>query len=335
MGVIDPAYFLCLSGASLIHASMPAVSASAPGKIILFGEHAVVYGRPAIAVPVFQVQAKAIAMADPRGPAGRVHLQAPQIGLEADLDDLPPVDPLGLAVRSVASALGIARFPALSLRVTSTIPVAAGLGSSAAVTAAVIRVLSAFLGHPLPDQQVSELVYEVEKLHHGTPSGIDNTVVTFARPIFFRRGQPVQVFRVGTPFSIVIGDTGVSSPTSATVSDVQRAWQREPQPYEELFDAIGSLTQAARRAIESGHPMELGPLMDENQALLRELGVSSMELDRLVSAAQSAGALGAKLCGGGRGGNMIALSPPGRETAIEKALREAGASHTIVTVVKE
>jgi mevalonate kinase len=319
---------------------MPSFSASAPGKIILFGEHAVVYGRPAIAAPVMQVQAKAIVNAEPRAAAGKVHIQAPAIGLEADLADLPAAHPLATAIAGVAAELGVARLPACTLRVTSTIPLAAGMGSGAAVSVAIIRALSAFLGNPLSNERVSALAYEVEKLHHGTPSGIDNSVVTYATPVYFVRGQPIETLRVFTPFTIVIGDSGVASPTAIAVGNVRRAWQVEPQRYEQLFDKVGKIAQLARQAIENGKPELLGPLMDENHTLLQRIEVSSPELERLVEAARAAGALGAKLSGGGKGGNMIALVMPPMYSSAEsaplvaQALREAGAARTIVTEVR-
>ncbi len=313
---------------------MPAVSATAPGKIILFGEHAVVYGRPAIAAPVTQVKARATVSADPRGEPGRVRLQAPDVGLEALLDDLPAGQPLAAAVRLVLAELGIERAPACTLRVTSTIPIASGLGSGAAISVAILRAFSAFLGRPLPDERVSALAFEVEKLHHGTPSGIDNTVITRGMPVYFVKGKPVETVPVPQPFTIVIGDTGVASPTGVAVGDVRRAWQANPDNYEALFDSAGALADAARQMIAAGQVEALGPLMDANQGILVKMGVSSPELDRLVAAARRAGALGAKLSGAGRGGNMIALAPPQKAGAIAQALEEAGAVRTIVTVVQ-
>ena len=313
---------------------MPAITATAPGKIILFGEHAVVYGRPAIAAPVFQVEARAVVRADPRAAPGAVRLQAPGIGLEADLEALPENHPLAAAVRGALEALKITLPPACTIRVTSTIPKAAGLGSGAAVTVAVLRALSAFLGRPLPNETVSSLAFEVEKLHHGTPSGIDNTVITYRKPVYFVRGQPVETIQVRRPFTLVIADTGIQSPTAIAVGDLRRAWQEDPDRYELLFDRAGEIAREARRAIEAGETDSLGPLMNDNHALLREMGVSSPELDSLVSAACQAGVQGAKLSGGGRGGNMIALAPEGRATTIARALQQAGAKSTILTELK-
>lgn len=312
---------------------MPAVVATAPGKIILFGEHAVVYGRPAIAVPVTQVRAKATASADPTSPPGQVSLLAGDIGLNCNLDDLPLDHPLAIAIRSTATQLGIEHLPALRLQIHSTIPIASGLGSGAAVSAAVARALSAFLGHPLADEQVSHIAYLVDQKYHGTPSGIDNTVITYAQPIFFIRGQPFQRLCAGQPFTVVIGNTGISSPTGDVVSDVRRRWQADPARYDKLFDAIGEIGLQARAAIEDNPAEALGPLMTRNQSLLQELDVSSPELDHLVGAALAAGAGGAKLCGGGRGGNMIALASSENADMIAEALRAAGAVNTIVTTV--
>lgn len=319
---------------------MPAISAAAPGKIILFGEHAVVYGQPAIAVPVNQVRARAIISARPDQPRGWIHLQAPDIGLESSLEDIPQDHPLVLVIKGVFEATGIQQPPALTVRITSTIPVAAGLGSGAAVSVAITRALSTYLGRPLVNEKISRLAFEVEKLYHGTPSGIDNTVITFEKPIYFTKKTAgnkgmLEAFRVSKPFTIVIGDSGVPSPTAAAVSDVRKAWQADENRYEDLFKSTGEIVNRAKEAIESGKINKIGPLMDENQHLLEKMGVSSGKLERLIQAARQAGALGAKLSGGGRGGNMIALVRQESAQQIASALIAAGATNTIITKVSE
>jgi mevalonate kinase len=313
---------------------MPAYSASAPGKIILFGEHAVVYGRPAIAVPVLQVAAKVFVTADPGGIPGSVKIQAPDVGLQTTLADLPADHPLAAAILNAASALRVSHIPACNIRITSSIPVAGGLGSGAAVSVAILRAFSASLGHPLSDELVCNLAYEVEKIHHGTPSGIDNTVITYAKPVYFVKGKPIEILRVKRSFTVVIGDTGIQSPTALAVSDVREAWQEARDKYEVLFDAAGAIALSARKAIENGSIESLGPLMDDNHDLLQKIGVSSPELTTLVEAARSAGALGAKLSGGGRGGNMIALVSPDQAEKVALALEQAGAVRTIVTEIR-
>jgi mevalonate kinase len=318
---------------------MPAITATAPGKAILLGEHAVVYGQPAIAVPVTQVKARAIVSARPDRDRGWVGLQAPDIDLETTLDELPENDPLWRVIAGVLKATEITQLPACTIRITSTIPIAAGLGSGAAVSVATIRALSEFLGRPMPDEQVSDLAYEVEKLHHGTPSGIDNTVITYKKPVYFSKnqnnsGRQVETLQVSKPFTLVIGDSGVPSPTAVTVGDVRRAWLENGERYERLFASTGALVKRARHAIEGGNIPVLGQLMDENQALLVNMGVSSAELERLILTARQAGAYGAKLSGGGRGGNMIAVVPAEAVKDITVALSAAGAASTLVTEVR-
>ena len=313
---------------------MPAITATAPGKAILVGEHAVVYGRPAIAIPVMQVQAKAAVFADIRGQPGEVWIEAPGINLSARLSQLPQTNAISRLFKAVASELKINRFPALRIKITSTIPIAAGLGSGAAISVATIRALSGFLGKPLSDERVSALAYEQEKIFHGTPSGIDNTVVTYAQPIFFVRGQPFQLLYPAAAFTLVIGDTGLRSPTAASVAGVRERRELEPAKYEALFDRIAAISLQAKGCIETGKMVELGSLMDQNQQLLAELGVSNPQLDRLIEAARAAGAWGAKLSGGGLGGNMIAIADPARTAEITSCLQAAGAVRTWVTEIR-
>jgi len=318
---------------------MPAISASAPGKIILVGEHAVVYGRPAIAIPVEQVRAKAIVSANPKQAPGTVFIQAPNIGIETTLAELPVEDPLAVAVNSVFQTLNISRPPALTLRVSATIPIAAGLGSGTAISIAIIRALSAFLGKPFSDERVSTLAYEIEKIHHGTPSGIDNTVITYRQPIYFQRisEDHIEIKKISLPqaFTIIIADTGIPSPTSSTVGDVRQAWLVQPEHYESIFDKIGTIVKEALCEIQSGQVEKLGKLMTANHQLLVDLGVSSPELDRLVRASLEAGAWGAKLSGGGRGGNIIALASEEQASWITQGLKSAGATHAITTLISE
>jgi mevalonate kinase len=227
----------------------------------------------------------------------------------------------------------VSPFPNLAIKITSTLPVASGLGSGAAVTVALARALAAHLHQPMTDEELNAFAYEIEKLHHGTPSGIDNTVVTYARPVYFVRGQPMETFKVREPFTLVIADTGISAPTKESVGDVRRLWMQDQPRWERVFDKIGDISSAARRAIETGNLNTLGELMNENHALLQTLTVSSPALDRLVETAHTAGARGAKLSGGGRGGNMIALVHADIVEAVSLSLREAGARNTIITSV--
>jgi mevalonate kinase len=303
---------------------------SAPGKIILFGEHAVVYGRPALAVPVTQVHADVdISEASHTG----IWIDAPEVNLHAELNTLPSDHPIASVIHNFLFLARVSTFPNLEIKINSTIPVASGLGSGAAVTVALTRALSAHLSYLMTDEEVNAFTYEIEKLHHGTPSGIDNTVVTYAKPVYFVKGQPIETFKVGRPFTVVIADTGISAPTRESVSDVRRLWMNDRSRWETVFDKIGEISFTARRAIEARKPELLGELMNENHALLQKLTVSSPELDQLVEVAQNAGAPGAKLSGGGRGGNMIALVEPEIAESVSLSLKEAGAKNTIITQI--
>lgn len=305
--------------------------ASAPGKVILFGEHAVVYGRPALAVPVTHVQADVeVSLSSEPG----VWIDAPDIGLHAELNSLPPDSALARTILNLFRALKFDPYPDLHIRISSTIPVASGLGSGAAVSVATLRALSSTLHHPLSDDRVNALAYETEKLHHGTPSGIDNTVITYAQPVYFVTGRPIEKLRVGRPLTIVIGDTGVPAPTKESVATVRALWEADKPTWEGVFDEIGGITRGARDGLESGTSEQLGKLMDQNHVLLQKMTVSSPELDRLVEAARRAGALGAKLSGGGRGGNMIALVDEGRAHSVARALKSAGSPSVIITTIE-
>lgn len=302
--------------------------ASAPGKIILFGEHAVVYGQPALAVPVTQVEAE---VRIDRIFSSGIRINAPNIQLNEKLDALAPTHPLAATVRNTLHALEVDSLSNVAILIRSSIPVASGLGSGAAVSVAIIRALAKQLKKTLTDEQVSALAFETEKLYHGTPSGIDNSVVTYAKPVYFVKNQPIEVLRVKYPFTIVIGDTGIPASTKESVRDVRIQHHKRPDRYETLFATIGSIANTARQLIEGGMPESLGPLMDENHAMLRSMNVSSPVLDHLVDAAREGGALGAKMSGGGRGGNMIALAQASKAGAVARALKEAGATNTIIT----
>lgn len=311
--------------------SSTVVEATAPGKSILLGEHAVVYDRPAIAMPVTHVRATAV-ITSGRPNVGAV-IHAEDLGRQYLLDAAPKGDPLSFTVRTTLDYLDVATMPDIQLRVRSTIPIASGLGSGAAVATAIVRAVAAYLGRTLSDAEVSELVYETETLLHGTPSGIDNTVVAYEAPIWFQRNEPPVPLVVPSSFTFLIADTGISSPTKKTVGDVRAGREADREHYEALFDLIASLVVAGRRALEAGDALELGRVMVKNQEALRNLDVSSTEIEQLVTTALDAGALGAKLSGAGRGGNVLILTNPEQCAVVETALYRSGAVGVFRTVL--
>ena len=307
------------------------VSSTAPGKIILVGEHAVVYGRPAIAVPVWETVAAASITPAPVGSGCTI--VAPDMGRQLVLAEAQEDEPLALITRLTLAQLGAPANPDWQITVRSQIPIASGLGSGAALSTALVRAIYAKLGHIAEPGQVSALVYESERLYHGTPSGIDNTVIAYGMPVWFIKGQSPATFAAQQPLTLIIADSGISAPTKETVGDVRRGWQANPVRYEGWFDEIGAIVQAGRRAIEAGELTELGELFNRNQMLLERLDVSSPILEKLIVAARRAGALGAKISGGGRGGNMIALVEPSQADEVADALQSASARKVIITTV--
>jgi mevalonate kinase len=303
---------------------------TAPAKIILFGEHAVVYGEPAIAVPVSQLRAKAAVTSG--------------TGLTIVASDIDETLPVSVDTDIIDNALArMARLtldffnsppPNATITVTSEIPLASGLGSGAAVSTALGRAVTQALGKTIVDEDLNRLVYEVERLHHGTPSGIDNTVIVYERAVYFVRGEPLQTLSIGQPITLLIGDTGKTALTHYAVGDVRKFYEQQPEVAKPLIEAAGEVAKEARSALEKGDIRKLGQLADENHSLLQKLTVSSPELDNLVNRARDAGAVGAKLSGGGRGGNMIAFVENHMVESVTAALQEAGAVRVIKTVLK-
>lgn len=312
--------------------TLKAAESSAPAKIILFGEHAVVHGQPAVAAPVSSLRAYASAVPAPAGSGIEVFIRDLNERLVVPATGGIPDHPLARAVQRVLDAAGATGVD-LRVDLRSDIPIASGLGSGAALTAALMRALAGAVGRPLEDGVLNALVYEVEREFHGTPSGIDNTVVVYERALYFVRGHEPALLAVGTPFDLVVADTGVRSSTKVAVDGVHALLASDPEATRAVIEAIGALVNQARDAIASGDVRAIGPLMNENHRLLQRLTVSSDELDHLVAVARAAGSWGAKLSGGGRGGNLIALCAPGSEADVAVALQAAGAQRVIQTRV--
>ena len=306
-------------------------TARAPAKIILFGEHAVVYGIPAIAIPVPALQATAHAHPAAKGQGLVIRALDRGVVLPVDLAQQAE-DALVETAHLVMQHLGLP-LPDLTIELSSIIPMASGLGSGAAVSTALARALASAAGQPLDNETLNSIIYEIEKRHHGTPSGIDKTVIVYQQPIYFVREKPIERLAVGGTFRFVIGDTGHAASTKLAVDSVRALYQRQPDYVEPMFITVGNIVAAARAALEQGDQTTLGELMTQNHAVLQKLTVSSDELDQLVDAAIGAGALGAKLSGGGRGGNMIALVTAKTSAAVTTALMRAGAVRVTETLL--
>lgn len=209
-------------------------SYSAPAKVILFGEHAAVYGKPAIAVPVSSLRASADVHPESHGTGFYIEAvdlaQRLPVTVDSDLMD----NALIYTAKQVLKTLH-AHPPDATIRLRSQIPMASGLGSGAAVSTALARAVAGALGKILPDDDLNTLIFEIEKWYHGTPSGIDNTVIVYERPVYFIKGQPMQALTIGTPFTLVIGDTGEAGITRIAVGDVRALYEANPQKNRPYF----------------------------------------------------------------------------------------------------
>ncbi|MEM9384980.1 MAG: hydroxymethylglutaryl-CoA reductase, degradative [Pseudomonadota bacterium] len=295
-------------------------TAAGHGKAILLGEHAVVYGRHAVAAPVPLAIEARVEDADEG-----VSLLIPRWGVEQRMhpDAAQPQSfhkPSGLILQK----LGLTDRP-MRIEVFPNVPRAMGLGGSAAVAVAIIRALNEHFGLGLSDAQVNDLAFESEKVAHGTPSGVDNTLATYGRFMLYRPGDPpvMKELTVSEPIPVVVGMTGVESLTAKMVARVRAAWERNPKRYERIFDEIDSLTLQGIRAIDDNDLDQLGELMNICQGFLNALQVSCWEVEELIQIARENGAVGAKLTGGGGGGSIIAICPEDSDRVV-RAMQDAG-----------
>lgn len=300
------------------------------GKIILMGEHAVVYGQPAIAMPFSAVEITA-----------RVCEQGEALSVRCDfyqglVHEMPKIwESLKHAIRFSLYRLQAPTDPALHIDISSTIPAERGMGSSAAVAAAVARALFCFYQTPLSSEELWEIVQSSEKIAHGNPSGIDATTVTGNSPVFFIKGKPIEPLALRLDAYLVVADTGKTGNTLEAITDVALLYQRR-KDVRHWIDSLGELTLQARDYLADNQAVSLGSVMNQAQDYLQALGVSDERLDTLVSVARQSGALGAKLTGGGRGGCMIALARNQKEAQkIAANLEKSGARKTWIQYLGE
>jgi len=302
------------------------MKASACSKAILLGEHAVVYDVPAVAVPLSSVRAYVYVL---HSDAFVITAANDTSWRLTEADRHPFVELLKQISRAVQMPLPPQRF-----HIDSQIPMASGLGSGAAIATALGRALLQALERSMSNEALNALIYESETYYHGTPSGIDNTVVVYERPIYFQRSHPVRILESFQPFTLVVADTGLKAPTREAVEDVRRLYMEDPQRVETIFSEIKQTVERGVDAMIRGDIQQLGAAFNANHSLLQALTVSCPALDTLVDVARSAGALGAKLSGGGRGGNMIALVNAHDAHSVQECLIRAGAVWTAVVEVE-
>lgn len=278
----------------------------AHAKAILIGEHAVVYGRPAIAFPVPALHIEATVTLH-EGPL-TLHTPFHTSEVASESTEIEPLEK-HLAEIAVRTVLDFYRLPnhGMSVRVDGLIPPARGLGSSAALAGAIASAVTRFHEIELTDSDRFDIVQTVERVAHGTPSGLDALTTASQHPIWFHDGK-AEPLSVAEHPKLLIADSGESGRTADAVQNVRNRFDSDEQAVVRQLDRLADLTYASREDLESGSWTALGQRISEAHGILRELGVSSAGLDSLVEIAHSAGALGAKMTGGGQGGCIIVLA---------------------------
>jgi len=218
--------------------------------------------------------------------------------------------------------------------VKPNIPAAMGLGGSAAIAVAVIRAVDKHLKLDLSDEDINSYAFQCERAAHGTPSGIDNTIATYGRPIVYQSGENPRMdfLEIKRPLKLVVGISDHPSLTVDMVAGVRERWRRDQRLYEHLFDNFKVATESGIEAIQTGDLVKLGEMMNVCQSLLGAIQVSSPELDRMVQITRDRGALGAKLTGAGGGGSMVALCDDDSSEDVATGLTKAGFKALEVTV---
>lgn len=296
---------------------------TAHGKIILIGEHAVVYNMPAIALP-FMATTITVRITEKEG---ETHITSDYF--TGYLSQVPEaLYGFKEALIMVANHLDVSE-QGLNIHVDSQIPSERGMGSSAAVATALIKALCNYFDYEIDEDTLKNFVDVAEKITHGNPSGIDTTVVNSSNPIYFKKNQPPAFIPLNLDGFLIAADTGIKGNTKEAVSDVGKLVDSAKSQTMKVIEKIGDLTGKAKVTITENNVLSLGEIMNQTHRLLKQLTVSSDELDHLVQAALQAGACGAKLTGGGRGGCMIALAKTSDHAKeIAQALTEAGAIKT-------
>jgi len=294
--------------------------ASAPGKLILFGEHFVVYGLPAIATAI-----EARTVAEVR--------RAEEFSVLDNRPETPgykkeKYDQQSDSIRRMLKVMGL-EGKKVRIVLSGDLVAASGVGASGASCTAIAAALNEEFGLGMDRHEINDVAYEGEKGYHGVPSGIDNCCSTYGGFLHFRKDLKtgksiVRQMYSKAPLSIVVGNTGLISNTTKVVGDVKAKREKDPEKFQKIFDNYSKIAEEATVSVEKGDLVKIGLLMNMNHLLLEEIGVSCDELEELVDLASRNGALGAKLTGTGRGGLMVALVTGETGGKVASAIKKAG-----------
>ncbi|MDG2107098.1 MAG: hydroxymethylglutaryl-CoA reductase, degradative [Woeseiaceae bacterium] len=299
-------------------AGHPTGSAFAAGKIILLGEHAAVYGRHALAIPILDAVRANATLND-----NKTCLTLKEWGLNT-IVDRENQSGVGAVVNTILDELDVDNSKFL-INVSSNLPRGMGLGSSAAIAVAITRAIALCIGADIDDERVNAIAYACEKLTHGNPSGLDNTLSCYGKPMLFQKGKPLasKALELCNPLPLLVGFSKNTSLTIDQVLGVRSRYDKNLSQYEAIFDQIDEISCRGSRALTAGHYEELGRLMNICHGLLNAIELSTPDLENMIAIARDSGASGAKLTGSGGGGSMVALCP-GTLDKVRSALHQAG-----------
>lgn len=305
----------------------------AHAKAILLGEHAVVYGAAALALPVPQLTVTASAGWSSRAAQDPGGVSFTTTGSPSRPMVTQASDSLSRLTAEFKSVMGVTDSPHLDVIIDGAIPHGRGLGSSAACARAVVFALADLFGCQMTESTAFDLVQTAENVAHGRSSGVDARAVGASAPLLFQAGQ-VQELTIGCEGLFIIADSGAVGRTKDAVELLREGFGRHPGAQERFVGRASLLTDQARQALADGRPAELGARLTDYHELLRAAGLSTAGIDALVEAALAAGSLGAKITGGGLGGCVIALTQPVQASQVTRQLHEAGAVQTWVVPLR-
>jgi mevalonate kinase len=297
---------------------------TSPGKIILFGEHAVVYGKPAIAAPVNSLTTN-VKLKETDDEISKIIVPDKSLTPEERnrLEELVELMKKELDIKDN-----------FHITIDSSIPISSGMGSSASLCVSIAKSLFLHKNNSVDVDELSKLALIGEKIFHGNPSGIDTNVVSYNQTLFFQKKKKNEFIKIKKPLNILIADSGIKGSTKRAVSLVKKKYEENKIIYSKIFDDMEKISIVSKKAIEEGDIEKLGRMMTLNHALLKMIGVTNEKLDYMFSSAIDYGAYGAKISGAGMGGNIIALVKEEDIENITEALRENGAVHVYHTVIK-